>query len=145
MRVLFDTNVILDLLLDREPFSEHAAYLFSKVESSEITGLVCATTVTTIHYLMAKALGAKEATRHLETLMSLFEISPVNRAVLEKALSADFPDFEDAVLYASALQGGADCIVTRDSTGFKKARIPIHTPDEMVSIIKTLEKDENGN
>lgn len=61
MKVLFDTNVILYLLLDREPFSDAASYLLSKVERSEIIGYVCATTITTIHYLATKALGAEAA------------------------------------------------------------------------------------
>ena len=59
MKVLFDTNIILDVLLDREPFSEHASYLMSKVERSEINGFLCATTVTTIHYLLSRNLDKK--------------------------------------------------------------------------------------
>jgi len=137
VKVLFDTNVILDLLLDREPFVEHALYLFAKVERSEITGFLCATTVTTIHYLIGKALGAKEASRHVKTLLSLFEIAPVNRSVLEEALEVGFADFEDAVLCASALKVRADAIVTRDLSGFKRAKTPIYTPDELVSVLET--------
>lgn len=56
MKTLFDTNVILDVLLDREPFSDDASLLLSKVENSEIIGFICAITVTTIHYLATKAL-----------------------------------------------------------------------------------------
>ncbi len=52
MRVIFDTNIVLDLLLDRAPFADTATYLFSKVERAEITGFLCATTITTIHYLI---------------------------------------------------------------------------------------------
>ena len=57
MKILFDTNVILDVLLDREPFSSIAAKLFSRVETGEITGYVCATTITTLHYLTRKVVG----------------------------------------------------------------------------------------
>jgi len=143
MRVLFDTNVVLYLLLDREPFVEHALYLFAKVECSEITGLICAVTVTTIHYLMTKALGSKEAARHIGTLLSLFEIAPVNRSVLEEALAAGFSDFEDVVLYTSALKAGADCIVTRDPAGFKRAKIPVYAPEELASILESLEENRD--
>jgi predicted nucleic acid-binding protein len=55
MRVLFDTNVILDVLLERRPFSESASKLLSRVEKGEITGLVCATTITTIYYLVTSS------------------------------------------------------------------------------------------
>ena len=74
MRILFDTNVILDVLLERKPFVESALYLMAEVERSRINGLICATTITTIYYLLKKALKQKEATRHIKTLLSLFEI-----------------------------------------------------------------------
>ncbi|MDQ7033117.1 MAG: PIN domain-containing protein [Desulfonauticus sp.] len=138
MKIFFDTNVILDVLLEREPFVRDALYLLSKVEYSEVTGFICATTVTTIHYLLSKALGVQKATLHIKTLLSLFEIAPVNRVVLEEAIDSKFSDFEDAVLHASALTVGADCIVTRDYSGFKKSQIPVYTPDELVSALKAL-------
>ena len=93
MKTLFDTNVILDVLLDREPFSDDASFLLSKVENSEIIGYICATTITTIHYLAAKVLGAQAASGHIRSLLSLFVIAPVNRVVLENALSSKFEDF----------------------------------------------------
>ena len=93
MRILFDTNVILDVLLDREPFSSTAAKLFSKVETGEITGYVCATTITTLHYLSSKAIGADLAIEEINKLMMLFEVAPINRSVLDAALSAGFKDF----------------------------------------------------
>ncbi len=138
MRILFDTNVILDVLLEREPFVEDALYLLSMVERSRITGFICATTVTTIHYLVHKALGPESTSRHIKTLLSLFEIAPVNRTVLEEALISGFSDFEDAVLHASALTVGADSIVTRDFSGFKRSRIPVYTPSEMVSVLEEI-------
>ena len=138
MRILFDTNVILDVLLEREPFVKPALYLMAEVERSRINGLICATTITTIYYLLKKALGFREGICHIKTLLSLFEIAPVNRAIIEEALNLKFPDFEDAVLYASALIAGAECIVTRNCSDFKKARIPVYTPDEMVKILTEL-------
>ena len=101
MRILFDTNVVLDVLLDRKPFSLASAKLFSKVESGELSGYVCATTITTIHYLARKAIGLESAAQEIEKLMKLFEIAPVNRAVLDSALSSGFSDFEDAVIHES--------------------------------------------
>ncbi|WP_457677770.1 PIN domain-containing protein, partial [Thermovibrio sp.] len=102
MRVLFDTNVILDLLLDRYPFSEPAAALLSKVEKGEITGLVCATTLTTIYYLVSKSLSRSKAEECMELLLRLFEVASVNRVVIETARTLKFKDFEDAVVCASA-------------------------------------------
>ena len=61
MRILFDTNVLLDVMLDREPHAETSAEILSRVESGDLTGCICATTVTTIHYLAARAVGSEQA------------------------------------------------------------------------------------
>jgi predicted nucleic acid-binding protein len=138
MKALFDTNIILDVLLDRKPFSDDASYLLSKVERSEIAGFIYATTLTTIHYLAAKVHGSKVAERNIKTLISLFEVAPVNRIVIENAVASNFKDFEDAVLHAAACNAGVECIVTRDIDGFKCAKIPVFSPLEFISIIESL-------
>ncbi len=94
--------MVLGLIPRDEPFSNDASFLLSKVEHSEIIGFICATTVTTIHYLTTKALGHQAASRHIKSLLSLFVIAPVNRVVLQNASDAKFTDFEDAVLHEAA-------------------------------------------
>ena len=138
MKVLFDTNIILDVLLDRKPFSEHAAFLISKVERSEIIGFLCATTVTTIHYLLSKHLEKESAITSINSIMALFEIAPVNRLVIENALQSKFTDFEDSVLHESARHAGAEYIITRNIKDFKKSEIPTFTPTEFLSILESL-------
>jgi len=135
LKAVFDTNVVLDVLLDREPFSSSAALLFSKVEGGELSGYLCATTITTIHYLIYKALGSRLAEKHVGELMSLFEIAPVNRAVLEGALRSRFPDFEDSVIHDAAIHAGAEALVTRNSNDFKQAKIPVYSPDELLRVL----------
>lgn len=137
MRILFDTNIVLDVLLDREPFSSAAAKLFSKVESGEISGYVCATTITTIHYLARKVIGADSAIEEINKLLKLFEVAPVNRAVLDSALSSDFQDFEDAVLHESATYREAQGIVTRDLAGFKGSKINVYSPEELLLLLES--------
>jgi predicted nucleic acid-binding protein len=131
LRVIFDTNVVLDLLLDRKPFSLDAARCFSRVESGEIEGWLCATTVTTLHYLLRKSLGARKARESTSLLLSLFEIAPVNKTALELALSLPFKDFEDAVLHESARLVNADMIVTRNTADFKHSTIPVRLPGKI--------------
>ena len=138
MKVLFDTNSILDVLLDRKPFSEHAAFLISKVERSEIIGFLCATTVTTIHYLLSKHLEKESAITSINSIMALFEIAPVNRLVIENALQSKFTDFEDSVLHESARHAGAEYIITRNIKDFKKSEPPTFTPTEFLSILESL-------
>ncbi|MBW2613912.1 MAG: PIN domain-containing protein [Deltaproteobacteria bacterium] len=135
MKVLFDTNIVLDLMLDREPFSKPAAILFSMVESGTISGLLSATTITTIHYLAAKVIGKQKAEIEITKLLSLFKIAAVNQAVLSQAIQRNWPDFEDAVVYEAALQSGAEAITTRDLKGFKDSRISILTPEESIQLL----------
>ena len=132
MTVLFDTNVILDFLVDREPFSTQAAVLFSKVESGQLTGFLSAGSVTTLYYLIRKAAGGRAAHRDIRRLLRLFEIAPINRQVLEGALSLGFDDFEDAVICQAATSIGAQGIITRDLGGFNKAKIPVYSPSEFI-------------
>ncbi len=123
MKIIFDTNVVLDVLLDREPFSTAAALLFSKVERGELSGFLCATTITTL---------------------TLFEIAPVNRAVLEGALKSNFADFEDSVIHEAALHIAVQALVTRDSNGFKRAKIPVYSPDELLRILELEAADRKS-
>lgn len=141
MKVLFDTNVVLDLLLDREPWSKTAAELFSKVESGSVEGHLSATTVTTIYYLATKSVGAAKARREVRKLLALCAVAPVNRPVLETALELDFADFEDAVLHEAARQVGAEGIVTRDPGGFKTASLRILAPEECARILEQREAE----
>lgn len=138
--MLFDTNVVLDVLLDREPFATIGAHLFSHVERGVLPGCLCATTVTTVHYLTEKALGAEEARLKIRNLIRLFEVAPVNRVILEAALVSRLADFEDAVMHEAAVHVGAQGIVTRDPAGFKGARLPVYTPDELWKALQTRQR-----
>ncbi len=137
MRVLFDTNVILDLLLDREPFSQDAAVCLSMVESGEIEGWLCASTVTTLHYLIRKSAGVRGALDGISLLLTIFEIAPVNKTVLERALRLPFKDFEDAVLHEAAALANINMIVTRNIADFKHSTIPVQLPGRLQSYGKT--------
>jgi len=134
--VLFDTNVILDVLLARAPHLGPATALLDRVAAKSLHGLLGATTLTTIHYLATKAVGPRAAQRHLGTLLGLFEVASVTRAVLTDALALDFPDYEDAVLHEAARHGGAEAIVTRDPKGFAKARLKVYAPEELLRFMQ---------
>lgn len=135
MKILFDTNIVLDVLMDRLPFSDAAADLFSKVETGEVIGYLCATTITTVYYLASKTVGAARAEEEIGKLLSLFEVAPVNRHVLESAMVAGFDDFEDAVIHGAAVHVGADAIVTRNKKDYTKSRIPVYSSEEMIRIL----------
>ena len=143
MKILLDTNVVLDLLLDRKPFSDDAAILFSMVERGHVNGYLCATTITTIFYLMSKVVGWEGAKESIRGLLTIFDIAPVDRDDLDAALKGDFEDYEDAVLYEAAQRAGADLIITRNERDFKGSVISVHSPSEAVKIIPQFLEDND--
>jgi len=141
LKILFDTNIVLDVLMDRLPYSDAAVELFSKVEDGTIIGYLCGTTITTVFYLASKTVGTGRAQEKIKKLLTLFEVAPVNRHVLESALALDFNDFEDAVIHEAACHVGADAIVTRNQQDFKKSRLSVYSSEEMTKILACKSSD----
>ena len=135
MKVLFDTNVVLDVLLDREPHVEVAAKLFALVDNGRLEGAISATTATTIYHIAAKSFGRRRAHSQVRELLTLFGVAPVDRGVLDRALDLDFTDFEDAVLHEAARNAGAAAIVTRDGVDFANATVPVFDPRELLAAV----------
>ncbi len=145
MRVLIDTNVVLDVMLAREPFVAASAEVLSRVEAGELTGCVCATTVTTLHYLATQAVGSERAWAEVRKVLSLFEVAPVGRSVLESALELGFKDYEDAVLHEAARHVDAQGIVTRNTRDFKAATLAVYTPEELSLALLLRDQDIPSN
>jgi len=137
MKVLFDTNVLLDVVLARVPFVENAAYLLESVELEKIQGFISATTVTDIHYLVKRHTKSAEiAIATISKLLILMEICTVDRGVIQQAVNMGLSDFEDAVQVAAAMAKSLDAIVTRDVVDFVGSSIPIMSPDELVKQLR---------
>ena len=134
MRVLFDTNVLMDVLLERQPFVDESAQVIDQVVRGAVTGLMCATTVTTIFYLTSREVGNEAAMQHIEKLTSLFEVASVTRSVLDAAMSSNSPDFEDAVLAEAAHQAGAQAIITRNLKDFAHSPVRAYTPRQWLAM-----------
>lgn len=136
MRVLFDTNILLDVLLERETHVDVATKLVALVDNGHIEGSICATAVTTLYYVGAKDLGRRRAHDQVRTLLAVFDVAPVGRDVLQRALDDDgFSDFEDAVAHEAAHAAGVSAIVTRNGRDFAKATIPVFEPHELLAAI----------
>lgn len=139
MRVVFDTDVTLDLLLDRKPFSESVALLFSMAERERIEGYLCATTITTIHYLASKILGSGKARASIRKLISFMKVAPVDNKVTQLALDGKCRDFEDEVISQAASYIGAKAIITRNIKDFKGSVVPAYLPDEFLKALNEKE------
>ncbi len=135
LRLALDTNVALDLLMRRGPFEHDAAELFAAAARHQLEGLLVATSITTVYYVVAKAYGSARALEDVRRLLSLFDIAPVTRPVLDDAAAHPGRDFEDAVLAFAARHAGATGIVTRDPTGFAGAPLPVYTPAEALALL----------
>lgn len=135
MKVLFDTNVILDVLLGRPPHVAASAAVMGLAESGRIGGLLAATSVTTIHYLLRKSLGARPARRHLESLLAVYDVAAVDAQTLRHALALGFADYEDAAIHEAARAARCRGIVTRDAAGFRRATLPTWSPEELLAAL----------
>jgi predicted nucleic acid-binding protein len=139
VRLLFDTDVVLDVLLKRDPHAVVAAQLLSLADSGAIDGVLSADAVTTVDYVASKIVGRLTSRRLLDELLHVFSIVPVDRAVLDRALRLDLPDYEDAVVHEAARVAGVAGIVTRDAAGFSRATLPILDPVELLSALAAAE------
>ena len=126
MRVLIDTNIVLDFMLEREPFYQDVERLFELIEVGQIIGYITATTLTDIFYITRRYTQSIEKARQaVSETLTVMVICPVDRTVLEFAFNSNLVDFEDAVQSFSAVAQGLDGIVTRDIQGFAQSPIPV--------------------
>lgn len=133
MKVLIDTNVVLDVLLERQPFVENAIALFEQIELGNIAGAIAATTLTNIFYIIRKAESREAAISAVNRLLIGLQFCAVDRPTVETALSLGLKDFEDSIQLACALLNQLDGIVTRDSKDFIGSQLPIYSPTELLS------------
>ena len=136
-RVLLDTNIILDVLLNRTKFLESSSAILKYLLKRKYRGFVAATTLTNINYIVHKATGkTEEALSAVDKALEWCEIAPVNRKVLDDARFANMPDFEDAVQAAAAKNYGIDTVVTRDKLDFQNSGLQVHSPEEFLAMLE---------
>ncbi len=128
-RVLFDTNILLDVILNRAPHAKASAAALDLVGQGKVEGYVAGHAVTTIAYLVQRQKGAAEAKKALAHLLSRVRVAPITDAAVRMALSMELGDFEDAVVAASAQEAGCSVIVTRNPQHFRKAEPPAMLPE----------------
>jgi len=142
MRVLIDTNIILDVLFDRQPFVEDAVKLWQLVEAERVIGYLTATTLTNIFYIARKQLGTERTREVIADLLAVFEICPVGKEILSDALSLPFVDYEDAVQEAVAQQAGVDAIITRNLSDYTYSTFRVMTAGDIIRELETDIREE---
>lgn len=133
-RILIDTNIVIDLLAQREPFYENAAAIFSMADNKQVSLYISALSFANTNYILSKTTTAQQAREILRKFKVLVEVLPLDDKITELALSdLQFPDFEDGLQYYTAVEHKLDGIITRNKKDFKNATIPVLTAKEFLA------------
>jgi predicted nucleic acid-binding protein len=137
MKLFFDTNVILDLLGERDPFYISAAKIATLADKRKLQIIASALSYATLSYFLTKYYGLEKTKEKLRKFKVISKICELDELIIEKGLNSDFSDFEDSLQYFSALRTECDIIITRNGKDFKKSQLPVMTPDEFLNSIKS--------
>lgn len=133
MKLFLDTNVMLDLLGNRDPFFEDAAKVVSLADKGKATLAVSALSFATTDYFLSKLLSPVKSKEGLIKFKTVSEIVSLDENIIDKSLSSNFSDFEDGLQYYSAIKSDCNYIITRNTKDFKSAEIPVMTPQEFLT------------
>jgi predicted nucleic acid-binding protein len=133
VNVFIDTNVLMDVLLERRPFVAQSRSVWFLAERGKIVGLVSILSFPNIYYVVRKTLGADTALAMMTLLRDTFTAVPLDEQILNQAIDGKFADFEDAIQYFSALRAGAECLITRNVDHFPDSGLSVISPEEFLS------------
>lgn len=142
MRILLDTDVVLDLFLDKEPFSADSAVLWAAHEKAHLVTYISAITPVNLFYIARKLKGRDIARQAVVELLAALPVCLVDQAVLRNGLDTGFNDYEDAVQYSSAITSGLDAILTRNPQDYKSAKLPVYTPSGFLKNFPVYQTNE---
>ena len=128
--IFIDTDVIIDFVADRQPFSRQAAQVFTLLDQKKIKGYTSALCYSNLYYVLSKYAPHKKVIHMLNELAELVGILKVDENIIRSSLSSDFKDFEDAIQYYTAEEyKRIDVIITRNIKDYKNSNIPVMTPE----------------
>ena len=133
MKVMIDTNIILDVLCKRPAFYEDTARVFRLCEVREIEGVISALSIPNIVYILRKELDTEKTGQIINTLMLIFSVADLRADDLKRAVSLKFKDYEDALQSACAERMKADFIVTRNGKDFSESKVAAIGPAELLA------------
>jgi len=136
MRILLDTNIVLDIALGRVPHLAYSADVFRKIDNESIYGFVTATTITDIYYVARRDKGHQTTIDFISNLIEIVDVIGIDREIVIASLISDFADFEDAIQSVSSRLNRIDYIITRNQKDFIKSEIPALSPKELLALLK---------
>lgn len=135
MKLLIDTNVVLDVLLQREPFCRTATAVLNLTQRDDVREYVLASAITDIYYIANKQMKDRDAVRDLlKRLLMVVSVAAVSEREIQNALDLAWGDFEDSVQYSVALLNEMDGIVTRNPGDYQKTNMRIWLPEQALEL-----------
>ena len=135
MKVLIDTNILLDVIQERQPFEPSATRVWRLVEEGQIEGCVSAISFNNIYYVARKQVGAEKAIEGVRRVRRTFQLVPTDEYVIDRAIGFKLGDFEDAIQAAAAVAAHADLIVTRNARDFAYYGVPAYSAEETLALL----------
>lgn len=137
IELFVDSDIILDLLAQREPHYIHAARLFTLIDQNKVVAYTSPLIFANLHYLLKKQSSNLLALKNLRKLKTLINILSIDEKVIEQSLNSEFNDFEDAIQYFTAVNNGITLIITRNKTDYKRSKIDVLTAEEFLKSLGT--------
>ena len=134
MKVFLDTNILLDVLLDRKPFSEPSSKVWRLAECGRLEAVISAISFNNVFYIVRKYAGKEAVQRTVEVMNVNFSVFPLTQDIIGRAIAAKLPDFEDSIQFFSAVSCGAEYIVTRNARDFPQDSIPVLSPASFLGL-----------
>src|SRR6056297_1854576 len=135
-RVLIDTDILIDLLCDREPFAEGAETIFSLCEDGTVDGYITSVICSNCYYILRKTATHKKVVKQLRSLLTILHVLVTDKDILMRALDSEFNDFEDAIQNFSAIEHGEiQAVITRNTKDYRKSNLAVFTPDEFLAAL----------
>ena len=135
-RVLFDTDVLLDFLFDRKPFSDHTLKLLLACQDKKMIGFITPVIFSNMYYILRQQASHVYVKEKLDVLISILRVLSMSEQTVHLAINSSFKDMEDALQYFSALKNAnVDAILTRNTKDFKKSAIPVFLPSEWIAVM----------
>jgi len=132
--ILIDTNIILDIALQRDPFFDVASVIFSLIDKKKIKGYITASSVTDIYYVLKKQVRNDIAKDFIADLIEVIDVINVDKNIIVEAILLKMKDFEDAIQVSAAKNNKIRIIVTRNKQDFHDSDLEVYTPEELVSM-----------
>lgn len=134
--IFLDTNILVDIVANRFPFSKNAIIIFDYCQRKKINMYCTSHSIATLHYIAKKIVDEKELRSIIEDLLNTISIIAVSESILKKSLKSPHKDFEDAIQITAAQSiNTMDCIVTRDLKDYKFSEINVFTPDQFLNTL----------